>query len=123
MLNAHSTRQFQFVRVHPEFIFGIHLHIGYWLEFRFVEGRKLRFGHAEFLKMIAGVAESVLDAFVVILQDQFICQAPFYAASNGPYQPRDPKPASSSSRRLADRGVRDTAGPVPAALIGLPAIE
>jgi hypothetical protein len=33
----------QFVRVHPELIFGIQLHIGHRLELRFVEGRTLRF--------------------------------------------------------------------------------
>lgn len=50
----------EFVRVHPELVFGIQLHVGHRLELRFVEGRKLRFGRAEFLEMFAGVGESVV---------------------------------------------------------------
>ena len=48
------------LRVHPEVVFRIQLHVGHWLELRFVKGRKLRFGPAEFLEMFAGVGESVV---------------------------------------------------------------
>lgn len=55
-----STLRIQFVWVHPEFVFGIQLHVGHRLELRFVEGRKLRFGRAEFLEMLARIGESVV---------------------------------------------------------------
>jgi hypothetical protein len=50
----------ELVRVHPELVFGIQLHVGHWLELRFIEGRKLGFGRAQFLEMFAGVGESVV---------------------------------------------------------------
>lgn len=55
-----SASRIQLVRVHSEFVLGIQLHVGQRLELRCVEGRKLRFGRAEFLEMFAGVGESVV---------------------------------------------------------------
>lgn len=50
----------EFGGVHPELVFGIQLHVGHRLELRFVEGRKLGFGCAEFLEMFVGVSESAV---------------------------------------------------------------